>query len=105
MGRLDGKVAVISGGARGQGRSHAVALAREGASIVVFDRCDGFETITTPPATEADLEETVRLVEEQDQRCIALKADARDLPALQELAERTVAELGSVDVLCVNHGV
>lgn len=105
MGRLDGKVAVISGGARGQGRSHAVTLAREGAEIVIFDRCEGFETITTPPATEEDLQETVRLVEDLDRRCIAVKADARDLPALQELADRTMAELGSVDILCVNHGV
>lgn len=81
MGRLDGKVAVISGAARGQGRSHAVTLAREGASIVAFDVCEGFETVLTPPATEAELEETAKLVEEQDQRCLAVKADARDLPA------------------------
>jgi (+)-trans-carveol dehydrogenase len=105
MGRLDGKVAVISGGARGQGRSHAVTLAREGASILAFDICEGFETITTPPATEEDLRETARMVEAEDQRCLAVKADARDLPTLEELAERAMAELGSIDILCINHGI
>lgn len=105
MGRLDGKVAVISGAARGQGRSHAVTLAREGAAIVAFDVCAPIDSITTPPATEEDLAETARLVEEQDQRCLTAVADARDLPALEALAERAHAELGSVDVLCVNHGV
>jgi (+)-trans-carveol dehydrogenase len=105
MGRLDGKVAVISGAARGQGRSHAVTLAREGASIVAFDVCDGFRHVLTPPATEADLRETARLVEEQDQRCIAVRADARDLPALCALADQAMAELGRVDILSVNHGI
>jgi (+)-trans-carveol dehydrogenase len=105
MGRLEGKVAVVSGAARGQGRSHAVTLAREGASIVAFDACTGFETIDTPPADEGDLRETARLVEAHDRPCIAAKADARDLPAMRDLAERTIDELGSVDVLCVNHGI
>jgi (+)-trans-carveol dehydrogenase len=105
MGRLDGKVAVISGAARGQGRSHAVTLAREGASIVAFDLCAGFEHVSTPPATEEDLQETVRLVEEHDQRCLAAKADARDLTALNDLAERTMDEFGRVDILAVNHGI
>ncbi len=105
MGRLDGKVAVISGAARGQGRAHAVTLAREGASIVAFDICAGFEHVLTPPATRADLEETKRLVEEHQQRCIVAPVDARDLPALLELADRAISELGRVDILAVNHGV
>jgi (+)-trans-carveol dehydrogenase len=105
MGRLDGKVAVISGAARGQGRSHAVTLAREGASIVAFDICEALKTPMTPGATEADLQETVRLVEEQDQRCLSAKVDARDLAALTDLADRAMDEFGRIDILLVNHGI
>jgi SDR family mycofactocin-dependent oxidoreductase len=105
MGRLDGKVAVISGAARGQGRSHAVTLAREGASIVAFDICEPLKTALTPGATEDDLQETMRLVEEQDQRCMTAKADARDLGAMQDLADRAMADFGRIDILLVNHGL
>jgi SDR family mycofactocin-dependent oxidoreductase len=105
MGRLDGKVAVISGAARGQGRAHADTLAREGASIVAFDLCDGFEYTLQPPSTEDDLQETVRVVEGHGQRCLAVKADARDLPSLQELADRAMDEFGRIDVLLANHGI
>lgn len=105
MGRLDGKVAVISGAARGQGRSHAVALAREGASIVAFDICEPLKSVLTPGATEEDLQETMRLVEEHDQRCLTAKADARDLGAMKELADRTMSEFGRVDIVLVNHGL
>lgn len=105
MGRMDGKVAVISGAARGQGRSHAVTLAREGATIVGFDICEKIGFPLTPGATEEDLQETVRLVEEQDQRMLAEKLDARDLGGLQKLADRTMEEFGRIDALCVNHGL
>ena len=105
MGRLDGKVAVVSGAARGQGRSHATTLAREGASIVAFDICEKLVHPLTPGATETQLEETMRLVEEQDQRCLIQKADARDLGAIQELADRTIEEFGRLDILVVNHGI
>jgi len=105
MGRMDGKVAVISGAARGQGRSHAVTLAREGASIVAFDICEPLKYPLTPGATEEDLAETQRLVEEQDQRCLTAKVDARDGAALKDLAERTMSEFGRVDTLVVNHGI
>lgn len=105
MGRLDGKVAVISGAARGQGRSHAVTLAREGASIVAFDICEQLPSVMTPGATEEDLAETMRLVEEQDQRCLTSKTDARDLAGLQQLAGRAMSEFGQVDILLVNHGL
>lgn len=88
MGRLDGKVAVITGGARGQGRSHAVTLAREGADIVVCDICAPLKYPHYPPATEEDLNETVRLVEDLDRRCIAVKADVRDLRQMEAVAER-----------------
>src|SRR6201999_632654 len=105
MGRLDGKVAVISGAARGQGRAHAVTLAREGASIVAFDVCEPLSSVMTPGATEEDLAETMRLVEEQDQRCVTSKTDARDLAGLQALAARAMGEFGRVDILLVNHGL
>src|ERR1700733_3349742 len=103
MGRMDGKVAVISGAARGQGRAHAVTLAREGASIVAFDTCDAFKHVLYPPATEADLEETARLVEAHGRPCLAVKADARDLRALTDLAADTVSRFGRIDALVVNH--
>jgi SDR family mycofactocin-dependent oxidoreductase len=105
MGRLDGKVAVISGVARGQGRSHAVTLAREGATIVGFDICEKLNYPLTPGATEEQLQETLRLVEEQDQRCLVQKADARDLGALTALADRAMDEFGHIDILVVNHGI
>jgi (+)-trans-carveol dehydrogenase len=105
MGRLDGKVVVISGAARGQGRSHAVTLAREGASIVAFDICEPLPTVLTPGATVEDLQETMRLVEEQDQRCLTAKTDARDLDALQQLGDRAMGEFGRIDILLVNHGL
>jgi SDR family mycofactocin-dependent oxidoreductase len=105
MGKLDGKVAVISGAARGQGRSHAVTLAKEGADIVAFDICAPLRAPAHPPATEDDLAETVRLVEELDRRCLGVKCDARDAAGLAELAGRTIAELGRVDTLVLNHGM
>lgn len=105
MARLEGKVAVVSGAARGQGREEALALAREGASIVAFDICEPLRSPRHPAATEADLEETARLVEAEGRACIAVKADARDLAALEALADRAVAEFGRVDVLIVNHGI
>jgi (+)-trans-carveol dehydrogenase len=105
MGRLEGKVAVISGGARGQGRSHATTLAREGADIVVFDLCEPLASPLAPGSTEADLAETARLVESLGRRCLTSKTDARDLTQLQVLCEQVISELGSVDLLVVNHGM
>ena len=71
MGKLDGKVAVVTGAARGQGRSHAVALAKAGADIIALDICADIENVQYPLATPADLEETQQLVEKEDRRCIA----------------------------------
>ncbi len=105
MGRLDGKVAVVSGAARGQGRSHAETLARAGASIVAFDICRKLDTSLTPGATEDDLAETRARVEATDHRCLTDVVDARDLGALQVLADQAVEELGRVDILCINHGI
>jgi SDR family mycofactocin-dependent oxidoreductase len=105
MGQLTGQVALITGGARGQGRAHAIALAREGADIVVTDIAADMETIDYPLATPADLEETVRLVEKEDRRCLAIQADMRDTTAVNGAVEATLAEFGRVDILVANHGV
>ena len=105
MGRLDGKVALITGGARGQGRSHAVALAREGADIAVCDIDDGIASVPYELATAADLAETVRLVEALDRRCLGVRADVRDLAQMQAAAERTISELGHIDIVLANAGI
>jgi (+)-trans-carveol dehydrogenase len=105
MGKLDGKVAVVSGGARGQGRAHATTLAREGASVVVFDVCEKLEFPLTPGSTEEQLAETATEIESYGRRCLTEKLDARDLPGLTALADRTMEEFGRLDILVVNHGL
>jgi SDR family mycofactocin-dependent oxidoreductase len=102
---MTGKVAVVSGAARGQGRSHAIALSREGADIVAFDICQPLSSPLHPGATWEDLQQTQRLVETNDRRCLAVKVDARDLSGLQQLADRTMNEFGRIDTLVVNHGI
>ncbi|OZM77887.1 mycofactocin-coupled SDR family oxidoreductase [Pseudonocardia sp. MH-G8] len=105
MGRLDGKVAVITGGGRGQGRAHAVTLAAEGADIVICDAPGDIATIEYGMATAEDMQETVRLVEKAGRRCVAVEADVRDTADMARLAERTMDELGRVDALVCNAGV
>ncbi len=83
MGRVEGKVAFITGAARGQGRSHAIRLAQEGADIIAIDNLEDVRNVPYHGATEADLAETVKQVEALDRRIIATKADVRDLGALQ----------------------
>lgn len=105
MGKLDGKVALITGGARGQGRSHAVTFAREGADIVVCDIADQIETVPFKMANEAQLAETVKLVEQYDQRCVGMKADVRDTAQINSVAERALEEFGRIDILIANAGI
>jgi SDR family mycofactocin-dependent oxidoreductase len=105
MGWLDGKVALVSGAARGQGRSHAVRLAQEGADIIGFDICRDVETMVYPGATPEDLDETVRLVEKQGRRMIASQADVRDPDAVRALVADGLAQLGRLDIVCANAGV
>ncbi len=105
MGKLDGKVAVVTGGARGQGRSHAVTLARHGAQVVVCDICEPVNFVGYPPATQADLDETARMVEDLDRRCIAIKADVRSGEQMRAVAERAMSEFGRIDILCANAGI
>lgn len=105
MGRLDGKVAVITGGARGQGRAHAIRLAEEGAQILITDIAEQLESVGYPMATEEDVAETVRLVEELDQRCVSIKADARSEADCKAMADLAMSEFGKIDILSVNHGI
>jgi len=93
-GKLEGKVAFITGAARGQGRSHAVRLAQEGADIIAVDISTQVETVPYATATAADLAETVRQVEALDRRIIAREADIRDMSALDDAVRTGVAELG-----------
>ncbi len=104
-GRLEGKVALISGAARGQGRSHAVRLAQEGADVIAFDVCRQLATVGYPMATPEDLKETARQVEELDRRIIAREADVRDGAAVRAVVEEGVAELGRLDVVSANAGI
>jgi SDR family mycofactocin-dependent oxidoreductase len=104
-GQFAGRVAVITGGARGQGRSHAVGLAREGADIALVDRCADLATVSYPLATADDLAETVRLVEAEGRRCVSATADVRDLEAMIGFVDGVAGELGSVDILVANAGV
>ena len=105
MGRMDGKVALITGAARGQGRSHAIRLAQEGAEIIGVDLCAQVGSVPYPLATRADLDETVRLVEELDHRCVAVEADVRSSAQLQAAVEKGLSELGHIDVVCANAGI
>src|SRR3984957_5425795 len=105
MSRLEGRVAFITGGARGQGRSHAVRLASEGADIIVVDICSNIPTNRYDLATPDDLAETVRLVEEQDRRIIAAQADVRDYPRLKTVLSEAVAALGRLDIVVANAGI
>lgn len=105
MSRLEGQVTLITGGARGQGRAHAVAHAREGARIVVTDIGEQLPSALYGMGTQEELDETVRLVEELDQRCIAIKADARDSGQMAGAVETALAEFGRIDNLIINHGI
>ncbi|MFR9805482.1 mycofactocin-coupled SDR family oxidoreductase [Pseudonocardia sp. RS010] len=104
-GTLEGKVAVITGAARGQGRSHAVRLAEEGADIVAVDICRQIDSVPYPLATEEDLAETAAEVEKLDRRIVARQADVRDAAAVTEAIGDGIAELGRVDIVLANAGI
>lgn len=105
MGTLDGRVALITGAGRGQGRSHALALAGEGADIVACDVPRDMSTLTYPLAGMEDLHLTAKLVEESGRRCLALQVDVRDPSALDSAVERTVGVFGRLDIVVANAGV
>ena len=105
MGTFDGRTAIITGAARGQGRAHAVALAREGAAIVAVDIADQIDGVPYAMATKPDLEETARLVRAEGGTCLVERADVRSRAAVEAVVERTLAELGRVDVLVNAAGI
>jgi SDR family mycofactocin-dependent oxidoreductase len=102
---LEGKVAFITGAARGQGRAHAIRLAREGADILAIDICADVAAMDYPNATRADLDETAKLVEAEGRKAVALTADIRDLNGLQATFDEGMASLGHVDIVVANAGI
>ncbi|BDZ64221.1 mycofactocin-coupled SDR family oxidoreductase [Agromyces mangrovi Wang et al. 2018] len=104
-GRVEGKVAFVTGAARGQGRSHALRLAEEGADIIAVDVCGPIPNLQYPHATPEDLEETVRQVEALDRRIVARQADVRDAAAMKAAVDEGVAELGHLDIVVGNAGI
>jgi SDR family mycofactocin-dependent oxidoreductase len=104
-GRVAGKVAFITGAARGQGRSHALRLAQEGADIIAVDLAGQIDTVPYPMATPDDLAQTVREVEALDRRIVATQADVRDYAALKAAVDEGVAQLGRLDIVSANAGI
>ena len=105
MAMLEGKVALITGGARGQGRAHATTCAREGADVVLVDIADQLASVPYAMATKDDLDETVRQVEALDRRALAVTADVRSQEQLDEAVRRGLAEFGQIDILIANAGI
>ncbi|BBZ36259.1 mycofactocin-coupled SDR family oxidoreductase [Mycolicibacterium confluentis] len=105
MARLEGKVALVTGAARGQGRSHALHMAAEGADIIALDICSDIASNPNALGTEADLAETRGLVEGMGRRIVAAQADVRDRSQLRDTLEGAVVELGHLDVIVANAGI
>ncbi len=105
MSGLTGRVALVTGAARAQGRSHAVRLASEGADLVICDICAGFDTTDYRASTPEELDETARLIEKTGQKVLARQADIRDLAAMQALVADTIEQFGRLDIVVANAGV
>ena len=105
MGALDGKVAFITGAARGQGRAHAVTLASAGADIIAVDLCEQIASVPYPLATPEDLADTVKLVEDTGARIVARNVDVRDRAALKAALAEGITELGRLDIVIANAGI
>ncbi|WP_261166672.1 mycofactocin-coupled SDR family oxidoreductase [Microbacterium sp. Marseille-Q6965] len=105
MGMLEGKVALITGGSRGQGRAHAVTCAREGADVIVVDTLQQIGTVAYPMAQQSDFDETVAQVEALDRRIVAVEGDVRNQADLDRAVERGLAEFGRLDILIANAGI
>jgi SDR family mycofactocin-dependent oxidoreductase len=105
MGRVEGKVALITGAARGQGRNHAVRLAEEGADIIALDLCEQIDSAPYPLATPADLADTAKQVEALGRRIATFQTDVRDDAALSQAVAQGVSEIGPIDIVIPNAGV
>lgn len=105
MGRMDGKVAFVTGAARWQGRSHAVRLAQEGADIIAVDICREFEASPAPGATPEDLDITAGMVKDAGSRVVTAEVDVRDYGALRAVVDGGVGQLGRLDVIVANAGI
>jgi SDR family mycofactocin-dependent oxidoreductase len=104
-GRVEDKVAFVSGAARGQGRSHAVRLAQEGADIIAIDICKPIDNVVYPAATPADLAETADLVKNHGRRIVTAEADVRDYAALKSALDSGAEQLGRLDIIVANAGI
>lgn len=104
-GRVQGRVAFITGAGRGQGRSHAIRLAEEGADIIAVDLCKPVEGVPYEMSDSADLEETARAVESLDRRIVTAEVDVRDLSTLQTVLDDAVGQLGGLDIVSANAGI
>jgi len=102
---LEGKVALITGAARGQGRSHAVRLAERGVDVLAIDVCAQFGDLPYALSSPEDLDETRRLVEGAGRRCVTAVVDVRDLHALDKVVRSGIGELGGIDIVLANAGV
>jgi SDR family mycofactocin-dependent oxidoreductase len=105
MNRLEGKVAFITGGARGQGREIATKFASEGADIILCDMCADLPTVAYPLGTKEDLNETVRLVEAEGRKCVSAIADVRDQAALDAVVDLGIESFGHIDIAIANAGI
>lgn len=105
MGRVEGKVAFVTGAARGQGRSHAVRLAEEGADIIAVDICRDIESLGYPLARPEDLDETARLIEKTGQGVVTTQADVRELAQLREALQNGLSEFGKIDIVVAQAGI
>ncbi|HSU11618.1 MAG TPA: SDR family NAD(P)-dependent oxidoreductase, partial [Pseudonocardia sp.] len=105
MPRFTDKVAVITGAARGQGRSHAVRLATEGADVIALDICHDIDSVAYDLATPADLQETARLVTEQGRRVVTAQVDVRDADATAKAVADGARQLGGIDIVLANAGI
>jgi len=105
MGRVEGKVALITGAARGQGRHHATRLAEEGADVILVDICADIPGVGYSMATPEDLDETVRLVEKFDRRAIGVVVDVRDRVSLQKSVASALGTFGRLDIVVANAGI
>ncbi len=105
MGSLEGKVAFITGAARGQGRSHAVRLAKEGVDVIAVDLCAQIPSVAYPLATPEDLDETARLVKDVGRRIVPIRADVRDAEAMTDAVASGISQLGRLDIVIANAGI